>query len=70
MKTNEAFPARETNPADLPNSKDKIKKWSKPLTLAMWRARSTAGQANEAWALYKSNLSRVTWDVLSSDLSR
>ena len=31
------------------------------------RVRSTRGQANKAWALYKSNPSRVSWVDLSSE---
>ena len=32
------------------------------------RARSTRGQDNEAWALYKKNPSRESWDDLSGDI--
>ena len=31
------------------------------------RARSTRGQENEAWAVYKKNASRESWDDLSGD---
>ena len=31
------------------------------------RARSTRGQENEAWAVYKKNPSRESWDDLSGD---
>ena len=36
-------------------------------TSAYSRARSTLGQENEAWALYKKNPSRVSWAGLSGD---
>ena len=69
MKANEAFPARETNPTDV----DKLEGYQKMAETSSdadvaGPLRSTRGQANEAWALYKSNLSRVTWSGLSSDL--
>ena len=57
--TNEAFAARETNP--LTNSKDII-----DYNLS-GRARSTGELANEAWALCKSNSSRVSRGDLSRD---
>ena len=61
IKTNEAFPDRETNPVGLlTNSKDIIQKGRKSSRRSGW-ARLTPGQVNEAWALYKSNPSRVSW---------
>ena len=54
MKTNEAFPARETNPVDFAKLEGYNQKLPK-LLAPKWPARSTGGQANEAWALYKSN---------------
>ena len=62
--TNEAFAARETNP--LTNSKDIIQKGQKSTRLS-GRARSTRELANEAWALCKSNSSRVSRGDLSRD---
>ena len=61
MKANEAFPARETNPTDV----DKLEGYQKMAETSSdadvaGPLRSTRGQANEAWALYKSNPSRVT----------
>ena len=50
----------------LPNLKKRIQKW--PILLPRsGRARSTRGQANEAWAIYKSTPSRVSWGDPSSE---
>ena len=50
----------------LPNLKKRIQKW--PILLPRsGRARSTRGQANEAWAMYKSTPSRVSWGDPSSE---
>ena len=46
------------------DSKDTIQKGRKS-SRQSGRARSTRSQANEAWALYKSNPSRVSWVDLS-----
>ena len=51
----------------LPNAKDIIQKQPKLLALK-WPAQINRSQPNEAWALYKSNPSRVTWRGLFSDL--
>ena len=48
IETNEAFPARKTNPADF----DKLERYNpkgRKSLLPSGRARSTRGQANEAW---------------------
>ena len=50
----------------LTNSKDIIQKGWKSLHRSD-RARSTRGQANEAWVLYKLNPSRVSWGDLSRE---
>ena len=66
METNEAFPARETNPADF----DKLEGYNpkRPKVDAPKRpGQITRGQTNEAWALYKSNPSRMSWGELSRD---
>ena len=52
------------NPAE--NSNDVIQK-GREYALRSSRARSTRGQENEAWALYKKNPSRVAWVDLSGD---
>ena len=51
IETNEAFPDRETNPTDF----DKLEGYNpnRPRIGRSSRARSTRGQENEAWALYK-----------------
>ena len=48
IESNEAFQARETNPADFDKLKDIIQKGRKRRTHRSGRARSTSGQANEA----------------------
>ena len=48
IETNEAFSARKTNPADFDKLERYIPKGRKSL-LPSGRARSTRGQANEAW---------------------
>ena len=48
------------------NSKDVIQK-GREYARRSYRARSTRGQENEAWALYKKNPSRVSWVDLSRD---
>ena len=69
MKASEAFPARETNPTDV-DKLEGCKKMAETSSNAdvAGPLRSTRGQVNEARALYKSNLSWVTWVGLSSDL--
>ena len=50
----------------LQNLKKRIQKW--PILLPRsGRDRSTRGQANEAWAMYKSTPSRVSWGDPSSE---
>ena len=50
----------------LQNLKKTIQKW--PILLPRsGRDRSTRGQANEAWAMYKSTPSRVSWGDPSSE---
>ena len=53
-------------PQTLTNSKDVIQK-GREYARRSSRARSTRGQENEAWALYKKNPSRVSWVDLSRD---
>ena len=53
-------------PQTLTNSKDVIQKGREHARRSS-RARSTRGQENEAWALYKKNPSRVSWVDLSRD---
>ena len=53
-------------PQSLTNSKDVIQK-GREYARRCNRARSTRGQENEAWALYKENPSRVSWVDLSWD---
>ena len=53
-------------PQNLINSKDVIQKGLEYARRSS-RARSTRGQENEAWALYKKNPSRVSWVDLSRD---
>ena len=53
-------------PQTLTNSKDIIQK-DREHARRSSRARSTRGQENEAWALYKKNPSRVSWVDLSRD---
>ena len=53
-------------PQTLTNSKDTIQKGRETMRRSD-RARLTRGQASEAWALYKSNPSRVFWGDLSRD---
>ena len=48
------------------NSKDIIQK-DREHARRSSRARSTRGQENEAWAVYKKNPSRESWDDLSGD---
>ena len=50
----------------LTNSKDIIQKGQKSLHRSC-QARSTHGQANEAWALYKLNPSQMFWGDLSRE---
>ena len=68
MKTNEPSPASETSPAAFVKTEEENSKISGRNYLR-WsgRVRSTRGQAIEAWELYKSNPSRVTWSGLSRD---
>ena len=50
----------------LPNLKKRIQKW--PILLPRsGRARSTRGQVNEAWAMYKSTPSWLSWGDPSSE---
>ena len=49
----------------LPNSKDITQKWPKPLA-PKWPGQVNARPSNEAWALCKSNPSRVSWGSLST----
>ena len=65
-ETNEAFPGRETNLTDFDNSENIVRKGRETARRSS-QARSTRGLANEAWALYKSNRSRVSWVELSRD---
>ena len=53
-------------PQTLTNSKDVIQK-GREYAGRTSRARSTHGQENEAWVLYKRNPSRVSWVDLSRD---
>ena len=58
------------NPADfdkLEGYNPKRQRNTVPSSWANCWARSTCGYANEAWALYKSNPSRVSWVDLSRD---
>ena len=68
METNEPSPASETSPAAFVKTEEENSKISGRNYLR-WsgRVRSTRGQAIEAWELYKSNPSRVTWGGLSRD---
>ena len=68
IETNEAFPDRETNPTDFDKlaSKDIIQT-DREYARRSSRARSTRGQENEAWALYKKIPSRESWGDLSGD---
>ena len=51
----------------LPNSKDIFQKWPK-LLAPKWQGQINEQPRNEAWPLNKSNLFRVTWGGLPSDL--
>ena len=62
IETNENFQAGERIQQTLTNSKD-----SRKSSRRSSRARSMRGQANEVWALYKSNPSRVSWGDLSTN---
>ena len=62
------FQLEKRIPQTLTNSKDIIQTGRKSMRRG-GRARSTR-QANEAWALYKSNPSRVSWGDLSRDRYR
>ena len=53
-------------PQTLTNSENIVRKGRETARRSS-RARSTRGLANEAWALYKSNPSRVSWVELSRD---
>ena len=53
-------------PQTLTNSKDVMEKDREHARRSSW-ARSTRGQENEAWALYKKILSRGSWGDLSRD---
>ena len=53
-------------PQTLTNSKDTVQT-DREYARRSSRARSTRGQENEAWALYKKNPSRVSWVDLSRD---
>ena len=68
METNEPSPASETSPAAFVKTEEENSKIS-GRNYWRWsgRVRSTRGQAIEAWELYKSNPSRVTWGGLSRD---
>ena len=68
METNEASPASEMRPAAFVKTEEENSKIS-GRNYWRWsgRVRSTRGQAIEAWELYKSNPSRVTWGGLSRD---
>ena len=68
METNEPSPASETSPAAFVKTEEENSK-IKGRNYLRWsgRVRSTRGQAIEAWELYKSNPSRVTWGGLSRD---
>ena len=55
METNEAFPAREKNPADLAKLEGYNPKMAETSCAKLAGADRRAGKANEAWALYKWN---------------
>ena len=66
METNEAFPARENNQADFTKLEEKNTKMADNAS-TKWSGQINAGQANEAWAIYKSTPSRVSWGDPSSE---
>ena len=55
METNEAFPAREKNPADIAKLEGYNPKMAETSCAKVAGADRRAGKANEAWALYKWN---------------
>ena len=68
MGTDEAFPAREKNPADLAKLEGYNPKMVETSCAKVAGPDRRAGKANEAWALYKWNPFRVSWGDLSNDL--
>ena len=66
METDEAFPARENNQADFTKLEEKNTKMADTAS-TKWSGQINAGQANEAWAIYKSTPSRVFWGDPSSE---
>ena len=59
-KTNEAFPATKTNPADFDEIEGYSPKRPKVRDDRSGRTRLTRGQADDAWGMYKSNPSQVS----------